>query len=98
MADDLQLEVRGDISVCLCGCGAALFPALHLEDKRDRGRIARTVSVTSRRADWNVDSEALMKFLWDHLSTSIGAERFDWLYRRGPAGAARGWLAVDEKE
>jgi len=48
-----------------------------------------------RSADLESDRAALVELMRQALTPESDVERFEWLYRRGPHGAARAWLAVD---
>jgi GNAT superfamily N-acetyltransferase len=41
------------------------------------------------------DQATAIALFASHLNPAYNAERFDWLYRRNPAGPGRLWLAVD---
>jgi GNAT acetyltransferase-like protein len=99
MADELLRSFRGQLSKCLFWLRGVHFGNPELLDAskvRSRGGVV-TVGVAVRRADWDADGDALLKFLQEHLSSSIDLGRFNWLYRNGPCGEAKGWLAVEEK-
>lgn len=43
------------------------------------------------------DEHLIVKFLERNHSVDSNAKRFDWLYRKGPAGPARVWISSDSK-
>jgi hypothetical protein len=60
-----------------------------------KGRNRAHMAVTIESADLRRDSDLLRKLLQDHLSADHSPQRFDWLYRQGPHGQARAWLALE---
>jgi hypothetical protein len=50
-----------------------------------------------RLANLDADGPLIIEFLRKNHTTESTPERFEWLYRRGPAGAAKAWILVDTK-
>jgi hypothetical protein len=50
-----------------------------------------------RLANLDADGPLIVEFLRKNHTPQSTSERFDWLYRRGPAGAAKAWILVDSK-
>ena len=49
-----------------------------------------------READLREDRQVMLDLLHESLPQHGGADHFDWLYLRNPAGEARAWLAEDQ--
>ncbi|SRR5579871_183068 len=54
-----------------------------------------TISVHSANID--ADGQLIVDFLARNHTTDSTRERFDWLYRNGPAGPARVWMSRDSE-
>lgn len=50
-----------------------------------------------RQANLDADGPLIVEFLRKNHSPDSTSERFDWLYRRSPAGPAKSWILVDSK-
>jgi Acetyltransferase (GNAT) domain len=51
-----------------------------------------------REGDVCADGARIARALTDYLTPLADRPRFDWLYKRNPAGPVRVWLALDETE
>ena len=54
--------------------------------------------IALRPADLTADRHLIIDFLRKNLTSLSNEARFDWLYRRNPAGQARAWLAWEDRE
>ena len=57
--------------------------------------MKRSMAVTIRPGSGVADQTSAIALFARHLNPRYDAERFEWLYRRNPAGAGQLWLAVD---
>src|SRR5438067_1465189 len=53
------------------------------------------MNIVVRRADLDQDREPIIETLLHHLTPRSTAARYEWLYRSGPHGEARAWVATD---
>lgn len=53
------------------------------------------MNIVVRSADLESDKALIVETLLRHLTPQSNDRRFDWLYRNGPHGPARVWLAMD---
>lgn len=53
------------------------------------------MAIKIAEADLTVHREFLIETLYRLLTAQSDGRRFDWLYRNGPHGQARAWLAID---
>jgi hypothetical protein len=54
------------------------------------------MAIRIRSADLDSDEVELKELIRRHLAPQSGEKRFHWLYRAGPYGPARAWLACDD--
>lgn len=55
------------------------------------------MTIDVRTADLHADAPLAVDMFARYLNPGYDAARFDWLYRRNPAGAGRLWLATDRR-
>jgi hypothetical protein len=55
------------------------------------------MSIVSRPANLQTDEQLIIDFLQQNHTANSNQKRFAWLYRSGPAGEARVWIANDSE-
>jgi|SRR5580658_379430 hypothetical protein len=55
------------------------------------------MSIGVRSANLRTDEQLIIDFLAENHTADSTQERFNWLYRCGPAGEAQAWIAVDSE-
>jgi hypothetical protein len=55
------------------------------------------MGIVVRSAQLDTDSQLIIDFLARNHTSDSNQERFDWLYRRCPAGEARVWISTDSE-
>ena len=53
------------------------------------------MSITIVPADLSAQQEVVIDTLFRHLTDQSDQQRFEWLYKAGPHGAGKAWLAMD---